>query len=123
MRYHVITSRTSTVRTTPPTTDVSNCVPVSPVKSNSASNMRPILGAERSNLKAGSITRLDLSDLVPLNSETENNGISRGPPQLGAVQPQSSPDSTSSPYPIIGNRRSHIYHRPDCPQLQPGCAT
>jgi len=45
VRYHVIRRRTSTARTTPPTTDVSNCVPVSPVKSNSASNMRPILGA------------------------------------------------------------------------------
>lgn len=58
---------------------------------------------------------LDLSDLVPLNSETENSGTSRGPPQLGAVKPESSPDSTSSLYPIIGNRRSRLYHRPDCP--------
>jgi hypothetical protein len=56
-----------------------------------------------------------VKDLVPLNSEIENSGTSRGPPQLGAVEPESSPDSTSSPYPIIGNRRSHIYHRPDCP--------
>jgi hypothetical protein len=30
---------------------------------------------------------LDLSDLVPLNSETEYSGTSRGPPQLGAVEP------------------------------------
>jgi hypothetical protein len=22
---------------------------------------------------------------------------------------------TLSPYPIIGNQRSHIYHQPDCP--------
>jgi hypothetical protein len=58
---------------------------------------------------------LDLSDLAPLESEPENSGISRGSLQLGAVQPQSSLDSTSSPYPIIGNRHSHIYHRPDCP--------
>lgn len=58
---------------------------------------------------------LDMSDLVPLDSETESSGTSRGPPQLGLVQPEPSPDSTSSPYPIIGNRRSHIYHRPDCP--------
>ncbi len=58
---------------------------------------------------------LDLSDLVPLDNETENSGSSRGPPQLGGVQPESSPDATSSPYPIIGNRRSHIYHRADCP--------
>ena len=58
---------------------------------------------------------LDLSDLVPLKSYPESNGTSRGPPQLGAVQSEFSTDSTSSPYPIIGNRRSHIYHRPDCP--------
>ena len=35
--------------------------------------------------------------------------------QRGAVQPESSPDTTSFPYPVIGNRKSHIYHRPDCP--------
>ena len=58
---------------------------------------------------------LDLSDLVPFESGPESSGTSRGPPQLGAVEPESSPDSTSSPYPIICNRRSHIYHRPDCP--------
>lgn len=58
---------------------------------------------------------LDFSDLVPLDSGTERCGTSRAPPLLGAVQPESSPDSTTSPYPIIGNRRSHIYHRPDCP--------
>jgi len=32
---------------------------------------------------------------------------------IGAVEPDSS--SPTLPYPIIGNRRSHIYHRPDCP--------
>jgi hypothetical protein len=53
VRYHVIRSRTSTARTTPPTTDVSNCVPVSPVHSNSASNMRSILGVGQANYKAG----------------------------------------------------------------------
>ena len=58
---------------------------------------------------------LDLSDLVPLNSETENSGISRGPPQLSLVQPEPSSDSRSIPYPIIGNQRSHMYHRADCP--------
>jgi len=58
---------------------------------------------------------LDLSDLVPLNSETESRGTSRGPPQLGAVEPELAPDSKATPYPIIGNRRSHVYHRPDCP--------
>ena len=42
---------------------------------------------------------LDLSDLVPLNSETENNrGTSRGPPQLDAVEPESSPDATPCPF-------------------------
>jgi hypothetical protein len=53
VRYHVITSRAITARATPPTTDVSNCVPVSPVHSNSASNMRPILGVGQANYKAG----------------------------------------------------------------------
>ena len=57
---------------------------------------------------------LDLSDLVPLGADTEGSTSSRGPPQFGAVQPDTSSES-SSPYPIIGNRRSHIYHRPDCP--------
>jgi Staphylococcal nuclease homologue len=54
---------------------------------------------------------LDLSDLVPLESEPESSGTSRGPPQLGAVQSESSADTASSPYPVIGNRKSHIYHR------------
>jgi hypothetical protein len=51
VRNHVITSRASTARTTPPTTDASNCVPVSPVHSNRASNMAPILGMRRANHK------------------------------------------------------------------------
>ena len=55
---------------------------------------------------------LDLSDLVPLETETEGNTASRGPPLQGAVD---SAPASSSPYPVIGNRRSHIYHRPDCP--------
>jgi len=55
---------------------------------------------------------LDLSDLVPLDADTEGN-TSRGPPLVGALG-QDSPPATSA-YPIIGNRRSHIYHRPDCP--------
>ena len=63
---------------------------------------------------------LDLSDLVPLEIETRESGISpRGPPEfsersplLGAIESDS---VSSAPYPIIGNRRSHIYHRPDCP--------
>ena len=58
---------------------------------------------------------LDLSDLVPLDADTEGSTASRGPPRLGAVQPDSPPEIASSPYPIIGNPRSHIYHRPDCP--------
>ena len=57
----------------------------------------------------------DLSDLVPFDADTKGSTSSRGPPQVGEVQPDPSPESTSSPYPIIGNRRSHIYHRPDCP--------
>ena len=56
---------------------------------------------------------LDFSDLVPLETETEGNVSSRGSPLLGAVEPES-PTSTS-PYPVIGNRKSHIYHRPECP--------
>ncbi|MDP3596772.1 MAG: thermonuclease family protein [Nitrospirota bacterium] len=56
---------------------------------------------------------LDLLDLVPLNSETENSSTSRGPPRLGTAEPDSL--TPTSPYPIVGNRRSHIYHRPDCP--------
>ena len=58
---------------------------------------------------------LDLSDLVPLETDLEGNTSSRSPPRFGAVQPDSSPETASSPYPVIGNRRSHIYHRPDCP--------
>ena len=49
-----------------------------------------------------------------MDTETEGPMSSRGPPLLGAVA-QNSPTSPSSPYPIIGNRRRHIYHRPDCP--------
>jgi hypothetical protein len=56
---------------------------------------------------------IDLSDLVPLDAATESSSSSRGPPLLGAVEPDSA--GSSSPYPIIGNRKSHIYHRPDCP--------
>jgi micrococcal nuclease len=54
---------------------------------------------------------LDLSDVVPLESETEGRATSRGPPLLEPVEQ----DSVTSSYPIIGNRRSQIYHRPDCP--------
>jgi endonuclease YncB( thermonuclease family) len=58
--------------------------------------------------KVGRGQSLDLSDLVLSESEA-NSGTPRGPPGLKAVPAE------SSPYPIIGNRRSHIYHRPDCP--------
>jgi endonuclease YncB( thermonuclease family) len=56
---------------------------------------------------------IDLSDMVPLDAETEGVVASRGPPLLGAREPDSA--VSSSPYPVIGNRKSHIYHRPDCP--------
>ena len=58
---------------------------------------------------------LDLSDLVPLESEPESSATSRGPPPRGAVESEPSPDLTSSPCPVIGNRKSHIYYRLDCP--------
>ena len=57
---------------------------------------------------------LDLSDIVPLDADAEGSTASRGPPPLGVVQPDSSPETASSPYPVIGNRRSHIYYRPEC---------
>jgi micrococcal nuclease len=56
---------------------------------------------------------LDMLNLVPLETETAGNTATRGPPQVGAVE--TAPASSSSPFPIIGNRYSHIYHRPDCP--------
>lgn len=56
---------------------------------------------------------LDPSDMVPFDVETEDGVSSRGPPGFGVVPPISS--TSPSPYPIIGNRRSHIYHRPECP--------
>jgi endonuclease YncB( thermonuclease family) len=55
---------------------------------------------------------LDFSDMVPFDSNTGGNGLSRGPPSLGITDLNLAP---SSSYPIIGNRKSHIYHRPDCP--------
>ena len=57
----------------------------------------------------------DLSDLVPLENEPESSGSSRAPPLLGTGEPDSAPAIATSPYPVIGNRKSHIYHRPDCP--------
>jgi len=58
---------------------------------------------------------LDLSDVVPLDADTEGSLSSRGPPLLGVIGEQDSSSSRSTAYPIIGNRKSHIYHRPDCP--------
>jgi micrococcal nuclease len=58
---------------------------------------------------------LDLSDLVPLGAENEGSAPTRGPPLLGAIENDSAPSASTSPYPVIGNRKSHIYHRPDCP--------
>jgi micrococcal nuclease len=60
----------------------------------------------------------DLSDLVPLENEPESRGNSRAPPLLGSVESDSIPAPTISPYPVIGNRKSHIYHRPDCPNYR-----
>jgi endonuclease YncB( thermonuclease family) len=56
---------------------------------------------------------LDMSDMVAFDSNTEDLALSRGPPRLGLSE--LSPPATSKAYPIIGNRKSHIYHRPDCP--------
>jgi hypothetical protein len=55
----------------------------------------------------------DLSNLLPLDNESGSRGSSRAPPLFGSVESNSGP--ASSPYPVIGNRKSHIYHRPDCP--------
>lgn len=56
---------------------------------------------------------LDLSDIVPLERESEGNAGTRAPPPLGAVEAE--PVPARSPYPVVGNRKSRIYHRPDCP--------
>jgi endonuclease YncB( thermonuclease family) len=56
---------------------------------------------------------LDLSDTMMLEAETNGKALSRGPPFLGLADLDRG--GTSSLYPIIGNRKSHIYHRPDCP--------
>lgn len=39
----------------------------------------------------------------------------RGPPLYSAVGADFGSDATYSPYPIVGNQRTRIYHRPDCP--------
>ncbi len=61
---------------------------------------------------------LDLSDLVPSAAETEGVVMSRGPLLLGSPEPDAA--VPSSPYPIIGNHKCHIYHRPDCPNYSQG---
>jgi micrococcal nuclease len=60
---------------------------------------------------------LDRSDLVPLDHEAErpSNRGSPNSPLLGAIEKDPESSTAASPYPIIGNRRSRIYHRPDCP--------
>lgn len=65
---------------------------------------------------------INLSDLIPLDGETDGSASTRSPPAFGERSPllgasEQSPASfpLTSPYPVIGNRRSHIYHRPDCP--------
>jgi micrococcal nuclease len=58
---------------------------------------------------------LDLSDLVPLGTETGGSVSSGSPPLLGAIEQNLASSTATSPYPVIGNRKSHIYHRPDCP--------
>ena len=55
----------------------------------------------------------DPSDFVPL--ENESDGSTRGPPLLGAIEKDTESSTPTSHYPVIGNRKSHIYHRPDCP--------
>ena len=66
--------------------------------------------------KAGRGKTLDLSDFVPLDAENEGTMSSRSPPPLlGVVEQDSTSSPSTSPYPVIGNRKSHIYHRPDCP--------
>ena len=58
---------------------------------------------------------LEPSDLLPLEADTEGKTSSHGPPQPGQVQPNPLPETSLLSYRIIGNHRSHIYHRPDCP--------
>jgi hypothetical protein len=50
---------------------------------------------------------------VPLDAEIEGVAASRSLPFLGAREQVST--ISSSPYPVTGNCKSHIYHQPDCP--------
>ncbi|MEO6111450.1 MAG: Ada metal-binding domain-containing protein [Nitrospiraceae bacterium] len=52
---------------------------------------------------------------MPLGTETEGSASTRGPPLVGAIEKDSASSASTSPYPVIGNRKSHIYQRPDCP--------
>jgi endonuclease YncB( thermonuclease family) len=56
---------------------------------------------------------LDLSDTMMLEADGTSKALSRAPPSLGIADLD--PGLSSSPYPIIGNLKSRIYHRPDCP--------
>lgn len=58
---------------------------------------------------------LDFSDMVPLDNEAKGSASTRGLPLVGAVEKESESSASTSPYPVIGNRKSHIYHRPECP--------
>jgi micrococcal nuclease len=55
----------------------------------------------------------DLSDTMTLEADAKDKALPRGPPSLGIADLDRR--ASSSLYPIIGNRKSHIYHRPDCP--------
>lgn len=54
---------------------------------------------------------LDRSDLVPLGAEAVGGVSTRGPPLLGAIEKESASSASASLHPVIGNRKSHIYHR------------
>jgi hypothetical protein len=56
----------------------------------------------------------DLSDLVPLDAETEGSASTRGPPLLGTIEKDSPSSASTSLYPMIGNLKSHIYPQPPC---------
>jgi micrococcal nuclease len=61
--------------------------------------------------KARSGTKRDHSDLMPLDTPQAGESLSRGPPSTE----ETASSAAHSPVPIIGNRKSRIYHRPDCP--------
>lgn len=55
---------------------------------------------------------LTLEDLLLLDPKVAPDGLTRGPPVTGELNDA---HTLTSSLPIIGNRRSHLYHRPDCP--------